>query len=90
MVEMIAAMECKTEEAWVGSGRVGSGERLSLPNSTQASLFFRSAVAIAPFTVHFVLLAHRLKQAMLSLDRLSIKASFFSFFSEGTVTNPAV
>ena len=23
MVEMIAAMECKTEEAWVGSGRVG-------------------------------------------------------------------
>ena len=53
MVEMIAAMECKTEEAWVGW--VGSGERLSLPNSTQASLFFRSAVAIAPLTMHFVL-----------------------------------
>ena len=73
-----------------GLGRVGSGERLSLPNSTQASLFFRFAMAIAPLTVHFVLLADRLKQAMLSLDRLSIKASFFSFFSEGTVTNPAV
>ena len=60
MVEIIAAMECKTEEAWVGSGRVGSGrvgsgERLSLPNSTQAALFFRSAVAIAPLTMHFVL-----------------------------------
>ena len=67
MVEMIAAMECKTEEAWVGSGRVNA---YLYPTRPMASL--------------------TLKQAMLSLDRLSIKASFFSFFSEGTVTNPAV
>ena len=39
MVETIVAMEWKTNEAWVESGRVGSGERRSLPNSTQASLF---------------------------------------------------
>ena len=55
MVETIVAMEWKTDEAWVesgrvGSGRVGSGERRSLPNSTQASLFFRSAVAILLWT----------------------------------------
>ena len=46
MVETIVAMEWKTDEAWVESGRVGSGERRSLPNSTQASPFFRSAVTI--------------------------------------------
>ena len=34
----------------VGSGRVGSGESRSLPVPTQASLFFRSAVTIAPLT----------------------------------------
>ena len=44
------------------------------PDSTQASLFFRSALTIAPFTEHFVLLAERLEQATLSLDKLSIKA----------------
>ena len=58
----------------VGSGRVGSGECHSLPDSTQALLFFRSALTIAPFTEHFVLPAERLEQAMLSLDMLSIKA----------------
>ena len=52
-------------------GRVGSGELRSLPESTQASLFFRSALTIAPFIVHFVLLVERLKQALLSLDKLS-------------------
>ena len=50
MVETIVAMEWKTDEAWVESGRVGSGERRSLPSSTQASLFFRSAVAILLWT----------------------------------------
>ena len=57
-----------------GLGRVGSGECHSLPDSTQALLFFRSALTIAPFTEHFVLPAERLEQAMLSLDMLSIKA----------------
>ena len=47
MVETLVAVEWKTDEALVESGRVGSGERRSLPNSTQASLFFRSAVAIS-------------------------------------------
>ena len=50
-----------------GSGRVRSGERRSLPYSTQASLFFRFAQTIAPFTVHFVLLAELLEQAVLLL-----------------------
>ena len=54
-----------------GSGRVRSGERRSLPDSTQASLFFRSALTIAPFTAHFVLPAEVLEQALLSLDKLS-------------------
>ena len=35
MVEIIAAMECKTEEAWVGSGRVGSGRVGWTPIFTQ-------------------------------------------------------
>ena len=34
----------------VSSGRVGSGRVGSLPVPTQASLFFRSAVTIAPLT----------------------------------------
>ena len=53
-----------------GSGRVRSGERRSLPDSTQASLFFRFAQTIASLTVHFVLLA---EQAVLLLDKLSKK-----------------
>ena len=57
-----------------GFGRVGSGECHSLPDSTQALLFFRSALTIAPFNEHFVLPAERLEQAMLLLDMLSIKA----------------
>ena len=56
----------------VGSGRVGSGERRSLPDSTQDS--FRSTLTIVPFTVHFVLLAERLRQAVLTLYRLWKKA----------------
>ena len=61
---------------WVGavSGRVESGKRRSLHVSTQASLFFRCTIAIAQITVHFVLLAERLEQAVLSLDKLSIKS----------------
>ena len=62
----------KTGEFRVGSAR--SSERRSSPNSTQASLFFRSAVTYAPFTGHFVLLAERLKQAVLSLNKLFVKA----------------
>ena len=54
-------------------GRIGLGERRSLPDSTQALLFFCSAVTIAPLTGHFVLLAERLKQAVLSLNKLSKK-----------------
>ena len=72
----IAAIEWKNGEewGWVGSGWVGSGERRSLLDSTQASLFlFGSAVTIVPFTVHFVLQYERLEQAMLSLSKLSKK-----------------
>ena len=62
----------KTGEFRVGS--VGSSERRFSPNSTQASLFFRSAVTIAPFTgLFFVLLAERLKQAVLLLNKLFVK-----------------
>ena len=71
----IAAIKWKNEGewGWVGSGWVASGERRSLLDSTQASLFFRSAVTIVPFTVHFVLQHERLEQAMLSLNKLSKK-----------------
>ena len=55
-----------------GSGRARSGERRSLPDSTQASLFFRLALTIAPFTVHFWT-AELLEQAALLLDKLSKK-----------------
>ena len=63
----IVAVERKNKEAWLGSGRVGSGrvvsrsvqvepgERCSLPDWTLASLFFRSAVTIAPLIGLFVL-----------------------------------
>ena len=63
-------------EWWNGGvlGRIGSGERRSLPDSTQAPFFFRSALSFAPFTVHFVLLTERLKQAILSVNKLSKKA----------------
>ena len=85
----IAAIKWKNEGewGWVGSGWVASGERRSLLDSTQASLFFRSAVTIVPwlscrdyravtivpFTVHFVLQHELLEQAMFSLDKLSKK-----------------
>ena len=72
----IAAIEWKNGEEWgrVGSGWVGSGERRSLLDSTQASLFlFGSDVTIVPFTVHFVLQYERFEQAMLSLSKLSKK-----------------
>ena len=39
------------------SSRVESGKRRSLPVSTQASLFFRCAMAVAQLTLHFVFLA---------------------------------
>ena len=57
-----------TKRGSFGSGRVGSGERLD-PSLT----LFRSTLTIAPFIVHFVLPAKRLKQAVLSLDKLSKK-----------------
>ena len=64
----------------VGSGRVVSGsvqvepdERCSLPDWTLASIFFRSAVTIAPLIGLFVLPAEGFEQAMLSLDKLSQK-----------------
>ena len=43
----IVTAEWKNES---GSGRIGSGESHSLPVSTQALLFFPSAVKIAPLT----------------------------------------
>ena len=46
-----------------GSGWVKSGERRSLPDDQ----------TIAPFTVHFVLPAELLEQAVLLLDKLSKK-----------------
>ena len=60
----------------VGSGRVGSGRVGWTPFFTwlDPRLFFRSTLTIVPFTVHFVLLAERLRQAVLSLYRLWKKA----------------
>ena len=74
----IAAIKWKNEGewGWVGSGWVASGERRSLLDSTRLDpslTFFRSAVTIVPFTVHFVLQHERLEQAMLSLNKLSKK-----------------
>ena len=82
-----------------GLGRVGSGRvqidtdrvrrTLFFTRWTQASLFFRSAVTIAPFTVHLVLPAERLEQAMLSINKLSKKntemqnaGDYYRFFFE--------
>ena len=64
----IAAIEWKN--GGEGSGRIGLGRVL---NSTQpkSHFFFRSALTIVPFTVHFVLQYEGLEQAMLSLDKLS-------------------
>ena len=75
MVETIVAMEWKTDEAWVESGRVGSGRVGWTPLCTQLdpsiTLFSLRRNYI---TVHFVFQAERLKQVILSLDKLSIKA----------------
>ena len=60
----------------VGSGRVGSGRVGWTPFFTRLDpslTLFRGALIIVPFTVHFALLAERLKQALLSLDKLSKK-----------------
>ena len=59
-----------------GSGRVGSGRVGLTPFFTRLDpslTLFQCALIIAPFTVHFALLAERLKQAVLSLDKLSKK-----------------
>ena len=58
----------------VGSGRVGSGESRSLPVSTQASLFFRSAVTIAPLTYFALLFTSWTPRRGCDADKLSIKA----------------
>ena len=73
-------MEWKKREKF-GSGWVGSGERRSLPDSTSVYLFFRSIVTIAPFTVRLVLLAELLQLTVLSLEKLSIKATDVLFES---------
>ena len=65
----IVTAEWKNESE---SGRIGSGESHSLPVSTQALLFFPSAVKIAPLT--YFALAERLEEAVLSPDKLLIKA----------------
>ena len=60
----------------VGSGRVGSGRVGWTPFFTwlDPRLFFRSTLTIVPFTVHFVLLAECVRQAVLTLYRLWKKA----------------
>ena len=60
----------------VGSGRVGSGRVGWTPFFTwlDPRLFFRSTLTIVPFTVHFVLLAECVRQAVLALYRLWKKA----------------
>ena len=63
----------------VGSGRVGSGRVGWTPFFTRLDpslTLFRCALIIAPFTMHFALLAERLKQAVLSLDELSKKKAW--------------
>ena len=59
----------------VGSNRVGSRRVNAFLNSTRpkSHFFFRSALTIVPFTVHFVLQYEGLEQAMLSLNKLSKK-----------------
>ena len=57
------------------SVQVEPGECSSLSDWTLASLFFRSAVTIAPLIRLFVLPAEGFEQAMLSLDKLSQKKS---------------
>ena len=58
----------------VGSGRVGSGESHSLPVPTQASLFFRSAVTIAPLTYFTLRFTSWTPRRGCDADKLSIKA----------------
>ena len=58
----------------VGSGRVGSGESRSLPVPTQASLFFRSAVTIAPLTYFTLRFTSWTPRRGCDADKLSIKA----------------
>ena len=60
---------------WSGRVQVGSGRAgwTLFFTQTLASLFFRSAVTIAPFIGLFVWPAERFEQAMLSLDKLSQK-----------------
>ena len=70
MVETIVVVEWKTDEAWVESGRVG-WTPLFTQLDPSLTLF---SVRRCYITMHFVFLAERLKQAMLSLDKLSIKA----------------
>ena len=58
-----------------GSGRIGLGRVGWTPFLTRLdpslTFFFRSALTIVPFTVHFVLQYEGLEQALLSLDKLS-------------------
>ena len=61
-------------EKRVGSGRVGSGESRSLPVPTQASLFFRSAVTIAPLTYFTLRFTSWTPRRGCDADKLSIKA----------------
>ena len=58
----------------VVSGRVGSGESRSLPVPTQASLFFRSAVTIAPLTYFTLRFTSWTPRRGCDADKLSIKA----------------
>ena len=53
-----------------GSGQVNAP---SYPTRPKPNSFFLFALSIAPSTEHLVLLAVRLKQAVLSLDKLSKK-----------------
>ena len=58
---MITAAECKKKKK--ENGRCLGRVRWTpfLPESTQAALLFRSALTIAPFAVHFILLAESLE-----------------------------
>ena len=53
-------------------------------------------MAIAQLTVHFVLLAERLEQAVLSLDKLSIKyvmqntSDYYRYFLQPLITKEAL
>ena len=58
---MITAAECKKKKKKTGEVWVGSGEHRFYLSRPKPHSFFRSALTIASFTVHFILLTESLE-----------------------------